>query len=247
MKKVMQIFKKSLGISLLIPLGLGLIQCKKKPTDAVIPVKTNTKPNLGSKDSLVDLDGNIYKTITIGDQTWMAENLKTTKYDDGTPITLVTDQTVWAGNWDNISSIPMMCYYNNDTSSASTYGALYNGFAVKTGNLCPLGWHVPDKTEWITFLNHWEDSVAFKLRSITELDSAGNIKKKVNFDAHQGGFRVANGTFQQLDIVSFWWTTTATNPDKGRSHSLGLEYMADEIGFYSPNDGKGLSVRCLRY
>ena len=95
-------------------------------------------PNL-TYGSITDKDGNVYRTIQIGTQVWMAENLKTTKYNDGNSIPNVTDNTTWR----NLAT-PAYCYYNNDgVTNKSIYGALYNWFTVNTGKLCPTGWHVP--------------------------------------------------------------------------------------------------------
>jgi hypothetical protein len=91
-----------------------------------------------------DIDGNVYKTVTIGKQVWMAENLKTSKYNDGRAIPLVTDNTAWEA-----LNTPAYCWYDNDESANKTKcGALYNWFAVNTNKLCPTGWHVPNDREW---------------------------------------------------------------------------------------------------
>ena len=93
---------------------------------------------------LEDIDGNVYATTAIGNQVWMAENLRVTKYNDGMAIPQVTKK-VW---WRDLA-VGSYCWYNNDSAKyASEFGALYNWNAVNTGNLCPSGWHVPDKTDW---------------------------------------------------------------------------------------------------
>jgi len=97
-----------------------------------------------------DIDGNYYKTIQIGSQIWMAENLKTTRYNDGSNIPLVTDNTAWS----NLTT-PGYCWYNNDAATyKNVYGALYNWYAVNTGKLCPSGWHVPSEYEWTLLVNY---------------------------------------------------------------------------------------------
>ncbi len=90
-----------------------------------------------------DGDGNIYQTVTIGTQIWLKENLKTTRYNDGTDISLITDQT----EWKNAISAAY-CWYDNDITNKDPFGALYNWYAVNTGKLCPKGWHVPSESEW---------------------------------------------------------------------------------------------------
>jgi uncharacterized protein (TIGR02145 family) len=106
-------------------------------------------PNL-TYGKVSDIDGNDYKTIQIGIQEWMAENLKTTKYNDGNSIPNVTDFIEWS---DLITGV--YCWYKNDASAyKATYGALYNWFTVSTGKLCPAGWHVPSDAEWTTLYGY---------------------------------------------------------------------------------------------
>ena len=88
-----------------------------------------------------DIDGNGYHVVEIGNQIWLKENLKTTRYNDGTPILHITDRVDWAYNDEGA-----YCYYNQNPDLG--YGALYNKWAVYTGKLCPVGWHVPDDGEW---------------------------------------------------------------------------------------------------
>ena len=111
-----------------------LVSCSKKDD-----------PN-NTVNTVTDKDDNVYHTVTIGTQTWMAENLKTTKYNDGTAIPLVTDSTAWTS-----LLTPAYCWYNYDaTTYKNTYGALYNWYAVNTGKLAPIGWHVATDAEWTT-------------------------------------------------------------------------------------------------
>lgn len=94
-------------------------------------------------NSVKDIDGNKYKTIKIGTQIWLSENLKTTTYNDGTAIPLVKNYDAWAE-----LSTQAYCWYNNDSTNKEVYGALYNWYAVNTKKLCPEGWHVPSDEEW---------------------------------------------------------------------------------------------------
>jgi hypothetical protein len=127
MKKVTNIFEvllnKTIKISSVLFLTLGMFGLKAQ--------------------TLQDNDGNVYKTITIGKQVWMAENLKTTKYNDGTSIPLVADSISWKA-----IKTPAYCWYNNDIRNKGDYGALYNWYTVNTNKLCPKGWHVPVNKEW---------------------------------------------------------------------------------------------------
>jgi hypothetical protein len=100
-----------------------------------------------------DVDNNRYDVVTIGTQTWMAENLKTTRYNDGTVIPLITDDTAWATASTN--GAPGYCWYDNLSSNLIVYGALYNWYSINSSsngnkNVCPTGWHVPTDSEWTT-------------------------------------------------------------------------------------------------
>ena len=96
--------------------------------------------------NITDYDGNSYNTVQIGNQVWLAENLKVKHYSDGESIPLVTNSGSWAA-----LSTPGYCWYNNNEAAyKNTYGAIYNWYTVNTGKLCPSGWHVPSHTEWTT-------------------------------------------------------------------------------------------------
>ena len=154
-----------------------------------------------------DVDGNEYNTVKIGDQVWMVENLKVTKYNDGTDIPLVTDIT----DWGNLST-PGYCWYNNDQATyGNTYGALYNWHTVNTGLLCPTGWHVPSDAEWTTltdFLGGASDA-AIVLKDSTELfwPIADVATNETGFTALPAGYRF-NGSFDNINIAGFWWSAT---------------------------------------
>lgn len=97
-------------------------------------------------ENLVDIDGNSYKTILFNNQLWMAENLRTTKYNDGSPIPLVNENSEWVK-----LTQPAYCWHNNDAkSNQNQNGALYNWYVVETGKLCPKGWHVPSDKVWLS-------------------------------------------------------------------------------------------------
>ena len=113
--------------------------------------------------TVTDVDGNVYHTVKIGTQTWMVENLKTTHYKDNTPITPITDNTLWKN-----AITPGYCWYDNDINNKIPYGALYNWYTVNTGKLAPEGWHVPSAAEWQTLIAY--------LGGITE--AGGKLKEE---------------------------------------------------------------------
>ncbi|HUX59611.1 MAG TPA: fibrobacter succinogenes major paralogous domain-containing protein [Bacteroidales bacterium] len=196
-------------------------------------------------DSVIkDGDGNIYTSIVIGTQVWMVENLKTTHFKNGTDIPLIIDGTAWSS-----LSTPGYCWYNSDESAyKNIYGALYNWFTVKTGNLCPTGWHVPTQDEWITLSNYLVGgNVAGKMKETgTAHWSSTNaeVTNESGFTALPGGYRYNDGKFDFMGINAFWWSVTTSNADWAYSREVDIDYS----DFFEFNDPKkaGFSVRCLR-
>ena len=101
--------------------------------------------------TVTDVDGNVYKTVKIGNQVWMAENLKVTHYRNGKPIPLVTESNT---AWDTLNT-PAYCYYSNDKKNIALYGCLYNVYAMSnSNNICPKGWHIPSDEEWLELVTY---------------------------------------------------------------------------------------------
>jgi uncharacterized protein (TIGR02145 family) len=104
------------------------------------------------RETVTDIDGNVYTTVTIGNQEWMGENLRTRTLNDGTPIPYVNNGYTW---FDYMASrTPCCCIFNNHAPNEEIFGLLYNGYAVKTGKICPVGWHVPSKDEWFILVDY---------------------------------------------------------------------------------------------
>lgn len=193
-----------------------------------------------------DADGNTYNVIKIGDQVWMAENLKTTRYNDGTAIPYVTDAAAWI----NLTT-PAYCWSNNDIGNKLVYGALYTWYTVKTGKLCPSGWHVPTDAEWTILENHLGGYAVAggKLKEtgtehwITPNTDATN---ESGFTARPGGWRDGtNGGFLPLGTVAMWWTSQETTPD--RPYWRELYYSSGTI--YPKAGGLpsfGMAIRCVK-
>jgi uncharacterized protein (TIGR02145 family) len=170
---------------------------------------------------MADLDGNTYNTVTIGTQVWMAENLKTTKFNDNTTITIITDNATWAG--DSIPKTPAYCWFNNDqTTYKPLYGALYNWYAANTGNLCPVGWHVPTDAEFNTLelylgipsaqIDTWGwrgTDQGTQMKNTTGWATGQNGTNTSGFSALPGGYRYgADGTYNDLGNLTYWWSST---------------------------------------
>jgi uncharacterized protein (TIGR02145 family) len=193
---------------------------------------------------LVDIDGNVYHTVTIGTQVWMAENLKTTRFNDGTAIPLVTEDTVWAA-----LTTPGFCWYNDSVSYGATYGALYNWYAVNTNKLAPTGWHVPTDSEWTvltTFLGG-TTVAGGKLKETGTLhwDSPNTgATDDYGFTALPGGCRTFIGPFYYRGSLSYWWTATAHDATSAYDRA----FINDNVyvGSYFNPYQYGLSIRCVR-
>jgi uncharacterized protein (TIGR02145 family) len=201
-----------------------------------IIVKTRT-------GTITDNDGNMYYTVTIGSQVWMAENLKTTKYNDGTDIPNVTDVNQWANLY-----TPAYCWYNNDIGYKETYGALYNFYTVNTGKLCPAGWHIPTDAEWSTLTDYLGESVAgskLKETGTTHWYKPNTgATNETGFTALPGGYRHHDGNFYAIDYLGQWWSSTEyiTTYAYGRS----MYTLNSDVYRYYNSKEMGSYVRCVK-
>ena len=194
-----------------------------------------------SYGSVSDIDGNNYKTVNIGTQTWMAENLKTTKYRDGTSIPNVTSYS-----WDNLTT-GAWCYYNNNSNYDEAYGKLYNWYAVGTGKLCPEGWHVPSISEWEILIDnnlylkeigseHW-----YYYSGITD-----QVTNEYGFTALPGGKRDdIGGDFLSMGSSAYWWSTS-TYLSYWAYYCCMFESSTDVYCASNESMEYGFSVRCLK-
>ena len=194
-----------------------------------------------------DTDGNVYHTVNIGKQVWMVENLKTTKFNDGTVISLVSDIIAWGS-----LTTPAYCWYNfniDESTYKNIYGALYNWHTVKTGKLCPKGWHVPSDAEWTTLTTHLggENVAGDKLK---ETGTAHWTRSKTvatnesGFTALPGGLRDDYGAFDYLYVQGHWWSSTEY--DKGYAWRRGLSSLYSDVFRRAYSKAFGYSVRCIK-
>jgi len=191
-----------------------------------------------------DIEGNTYKTVKIGTQWWMAENLKTTKYRDGTSIPNVTDNTAWINLTTGAYSD-----YDNTPSNSATYGRLYNWYAATDAhNIAPTGWHVPTDVEWSTLTTYLggENVAGGKLKEIgtTHWTSPNTgATNETGFTALPGGGRGTSGTFYYIENYGYWWS--ATEYSATAWYRSMLHYLSD-VGRGSVSKKLGFSVRCVR-
>ena len=237
-----------------------LLSCKKERIDNQIQ-QSNLIFNSNLKYGTVkDSEGNTYKTIQIGTQVWMAENLKTTKYNDGTSIALIPAAAK------NLKD-PGCCYYNDDISYKNDYGVLYNGYAVNSktnGNksVCPIGWHLPSCDEWeilLEYVRQDESDMRNNPVKVGKLKEEGITHWSIptiystnssGFTAVPGGIRNAGFSplFEGIGTMSFYWCSEAVKTDASPSFSIfDFEWEQNYSAFdYSLNNGFFFSVRCIK-
>ena len=206
----------------------------------------DTIPVTQSPTSVTDIDGNVYQIVSIGTQTWMKQNLKVRHYRNGDSISYVTN----AMSWNNLTT-GACCDFNNVAANTTTYGKLYNFYAVNdVRKIAPVGWHVSTDAEWTTlktFLGG-ENTAGGKLKEagtshwITPNTAATNSN---GFTALPGGFRFSDGTFDVSSIghTGLWWTSTV---NASNAWYLTMNFDAAFVGRDSGVKGSGYSVRCVK-
>lgn len=188
-----------------------------------------------------DLDGNVYKTVQIGTQIWMAENLKTTKYNNGTTIANVTDQLAWQNR-----TTGAYCWYNNSITNKPAYGALYNYYVINNGNVCPTGWHVPSNEEWdilITFLGGGAVAGGKMKQAGTSHWVAPNTgaTNSSTFTALPSGARRSYG-FTWLTNSGAWWSSTIESPSQSNPNYIPPNWYYS-LANSTANVGKSYSIK----
>ncbi len=195
--------------------------------------------------TVTDIEGNVYKTVTIGKQVWMGENLKTTKFNDGTTIPLVTDNKAWEA-----LKTPAYCWYKNDaTANKNTYGALYNWYTIGTNKLCPKGWHVPTDAEWTTLTTYLggENVAGGKLKETgtTHWESPNTgATNETGFTALPSGYRIYYGTYDNIGNFGYWWNSTESATSI--AYFRNMYYKVSNVLRSYLDKQNGFSVRCLR-
>jgi len=193
-----------------------------------------------SGETLTDIDGNVYNTVKIGDQLWMAEDLKVTKYNDGITIPNITDKIAWQN-----SSTGACIWYNNEKS----WGTLYNWYAVNTGKLAPAGWHVATHQDWTILTDYLggEDIAGGKLKETggEQWDTPNyGATNEYWFTALPGGFRQGDGTFSSFGGGGYYWSSTEFDA----LNSWARYIFWSESNLYRDHYNKrvGFSVRCIK-
>ncbi|MFC1527971.1 fibrobacter succinogenes major paralogous domain-containing protein [Candidatus Neomarinimicrobiota bacterium] len=205
-----------------------------------------------STKTVTDIDGNVYEIVTIGNQVWMAENLKVTKYRNGDAIPNVTNDTEWS----NLST-GAYCSYDNDDSNITTYGFLYNWFTVNDNrNLAPAGWHIPTDEEWKQLEIYLGMSQTVVDNPGYRPSRVGNMLKSTNgwnynegtnssrFTALPSGAHNYNEGFVGIGDIAYFWSSTEATDNYAWSRHLSIYH--DTVGYIRVNRISGLSVRCIK-
>lgn len=223
---------------------------------------------------IIDVDGNLYRTIKIGSQTWLAENLRTTKLNNGTPLKYLPDDKSWTNC--KYSSTPAFCWYDNNITNKDTYGAIYNGYAIETGKLAPKGWHIANSSDWyklFAFFSENENnfnvgecypkiakSIASREGWVEITDESyincpgyqSVLNNSSGFNALPGGFRRSDSEFIGLGKFAHWYSSSSCDDVNNFYSRIELNYNSICVGI-NDNDGidciqrnVGLYVRCVK-
>jgi uncharacterized protein (TIGR02145 family) len=224
----------------------GIITVKLEVQDTGgLTANTTRQITVIEAGTMTDIDGNVYHTVKIGNQWWMAENLKVSRYRNGDAIPFMPQNT----DWSNLET-GAYGYYNNDANNEAIYGRLYNWYAVDDSrNLAPAGWHVPNDVEWSSCVEYLGgDPVAggkMKSSGYTHWDSPNTgATNESGFSALPGGYRSSLGDYFFMGSSAFFWSSMEINGANGWSCSLNCLYS----NVYSHTYGKryGLSVRLVK-
>jgi uncharacterized protein (TIGR02145 family) len=198
-----------------------------------------------SQNPVDDIDGNSYKTVKIGNQIWMAENLKVTHYQNGDPIPNITNGDEWTETQQGT-----YCNYDNDENNVETYGRLYNWFSVndKRG-LAPKGWHIPTAEEWQTLIVYLGGRMIAggKLKeegTALWISPNGGATNESGFTALPGGYRDYDGYYDAMGGNGCFWSSTESSNSSAWYRVL--DCSDSEVSRYGDNKGNGFSVRCIR-
>jgi len=212
--------------------------------------------------TVTDLDGNVYHTINIGTQTWMVENLKSTKFRTGESISNILDNT-----WGTVS-YSAWSDYNNNSSNGDKYGRLYNWYAVVDNrNIAPNGWHIPSSAEWNTLSEYLirngynfdgtttDNKIAKSLSSKDNwlsssiIGTIGNnpaLNNSSGFNALPGGSRYSDGNSYSIGLSGYWWSSTSYNIRNAYFMSIFYDALFMNLDNFEGYKQNGFSVRCLK-
>ncbi len=212
--------------------------------------------------TVTDIDGNVYPVVQIGNQCWMAENLRTTRYQNGQPIPNVTAQEEW-----NTINSDASCSYQNNSANDYPHGRIYNWYAANDQPpICPQGWHVPSDGEWVQMEielgvpateaytegpRGTAHQVGGKMKTTGTIEAGTGLWLAPNYGAtNASGFSAISSRsrsytgFTGLGGIDTWWNKTAWNAEQGMQHTVRYDVMAVYRSRY--NVRNGFCIRCIR-
>lgn len=205
------------------------------------------EPVIFTTFSVVDFDKNLYHSVKIGTQEWLAENLKVTHFQNGDIIPNITADAEWS----TLTS-PGYCSYNNLSSNMNTYGGLYNFYTAKDiRNVCPAGWHVPVMDEWITLFsflgNEFTADVRLREAGILHWTKETGADNSTGFTMLPGGNRESDGRFFNLQTRANVWSSLE-NVENGvySGWLIGMEWDKSQIRSNPYGRSYGASIRCIK-
>lgn len=242
--------------------GTQQVTATVKKTDGTNVIRSplsftaNISSGCGPGSSVTDIDGNKYNVIQIGNQCWMVENLKTTRYNDGVAIPNVSDDKQWyeygTGTVDGYpaSEKAAWCYYDNDVANNNIYGKLYNWHAVGTGKLAPKGWHVPTKAEWetlIAFLGG-NNIAGGKMKSTSSLWNSPNTgaTNSSGFSALPHAARMDHELLFGIGNYAEWWSISQDVSNTDRVWTVEITNTDGAIEIHSIHKDPGFAIRCIK-
>lgn len=195
--------------------------------------------------TVTDIDGNVYNTVTIGSQVWLKENLKVTHYRNGDTIPNVVDNTAWSE-----LTTGAYCNYGNNAGNSTEYGRLYNWFAVNDSRIIsPVGWHIATDAEWtiLTDFLDGEDVAGGKLKEMGTVHWASpnvGATNEVDFTALPGGYRANNEIYLGIHNIGSWWSASQSSSSEAWARGIFSDAInVDRGGYYEKK--MGFSVRCV--
>lgn len=214
-----------------------------------IMLATSCKKNNDDTETVTDVDGNVYNTVTIGTQVWLKENLKTTKYRNGEAIGTTNPPTL---DYSSESTPKYQWAIDGNESNVSVYGRLYTGYVVTDSRgICPTGWHVATRDEWITLIDFVGGEMVaggiLKEKGTSHWNAPNtDATDKYGFTAVPAGCRDYDGEFTNKKTDAFFWTSSQFESYTNNLWQANMMYNRVDAPWSQSGKNWGMSVRCIK-